>query len=241
MLSRKQREIQERHQLLLNLSRDLFTKQGYFNVTMDTIAKEAEYSKGTIYQHFNCKECVIAELYIRFLVLIDTLFQRVVERTDLTTKLRMTLIMEAFISVNELCPDDINIKDLAISQTFSSKVKSELIEHITSLELNNTVRVIEIVKEAMEQGELVPAGHACAEDIALGCWAMGQGTFSLFNSSCLPDMMREHSPAELVRMNTTFYLKGIGWEQTEFSAEQQQQLAEMKQVFTETINEYIKS
>ena len=43
----------------------MLLEKGYLGLTMDRIADEAEYSKGTIYQHFTCKEEIVAALGIR--------------------------------------------------------------------------------------------------------------------------------------------------------------------------------
>ena len=61
-LTRKQREIQEREELILDVARDMLVERGYLGLTMDRIAKAIDYSKGTVYQHFASKEDLFAEL-----------------------------------------------------------------------------------------------------------------------------------------------------------------------------------
>ena len=61
-LSRKQREIQEREALILEVAREMLLERGYLGVTMDRIAQAIEYSKGTVYQHFSSKEDVLVAL-----------------------------------------------------------------------------------------------------------------------------------------------------------------------------------
>ena len=58
-LTRKQREIREREQLILDVARDMLLTRAYLGVTMDRIAQEIEYSNGTVYQHFSNKEDVL--------------------------------------------------------------------------------------------------------------------------------------------------------------------------------------
>lgn len=64
-LTRKQREIIARKELILDISAKLIAEQGFSNFGMDRIAELTEYSKGTIYQHFQCKEEVLMHLCIR--------------------------------------------------------------------------------------------------------------------------------------------------------------------------------
>lgn len=55
-LSRKERERLTRESEVLSAAEKLFTRKGYENTTMDEIAKEAEFTKRTLYQYFISKE-----------------------------------------------------------------------------------------------------------------------------------------------------------------------------------------
>ncbi len=59
-ISRKERETQLRKQIILEAAEKLFLSKGYEETTMDEIANEAEFSKGTVYKYFFSKD----ELYI---------------------------------------------------------------------------------------------------------------------------------------------------------------------------------
>ena len=61
-LTRKQREFEQREQLILKIAREMLIQQGYLGLRMDHIADRIEYSKGTIYQHFPNKEEIILAL-----------------------------------------------------------------------------------------------------------------------------------------------------------------------------------
>ena len=58
--SRKQRETELRKQIILEAAEKLFLSKGYEDTTMDDIANDAEFSKGTLYNYFESKE----ELYL---------------------------------------------------------------------------------------------------------------------------------------------------------------------------------
>src|SRR6185437_16047392 len=61
-LTRKQREVQDRERRILALARSMIVEDGYHGLSMDRIAEALEYSKGTIYQHFSCKEDILMAL-----------------------------------------------------------------------------------------------------------------------------------------------------------------------------------
>jgi AcrR family transcriptional regulator len=59
---RKQRKYEQREALLLAIARKILLHGGYHGLTMARVADSAEYSKGTLYQHFSCKEELIITL-----------------------------------------------------------------------------------------------------------------------------------------------------------------------------------
>jgi TetR/AcrR family transcriptional regulator len=58
--SRKERETELRQQIILEAAEKLFLSEGYEGTTMDQIAEQSEFSKGTLYNYFKSKE----ELYL---------------------------------------------------------------------------------------------------------------------------------------------------------------------------------
>ena len=61
-LTPKKREILERESRILAVARPIVVREGYHGLNMDRIADALSYSKGTIYNHFSCKEEVIIAL-----------------------------------------------------------------------------------------------------------------------------------------------------------------------------------
>lgn len=62
-LSRKEREFQARRKEILEAATRLFAHKGYYGTTMSEIAREAEFSTGSLYNFFRNKE----ELYFKLL------------------------------------------------------------------------------------------------------------------------------------------------------------------------------
>ena len=68
--------MQDREQRILELARVMIVREGYHGLSMDRIAEEMEYSKGTIYQHFSCKEDILMALVNQTMERRLDLFQR---------------------------------------------------------------------------------------------------------------------------------------------------------------------
>jgi AcrR family transcriptional regulator len=64
---RKEREYARRKSLILETARRFFRRRGFGSVTIDDIAAEIEFSKGTIYSHFASKEEIFAQILLEHL------------------------------------------------------------------------------------------------------------------------------------------------------------------------------
>lgn len=63
--SLKERQRNEREQLILQAANELLLERGYHDTSIDDIAARVGISKGTIYQHFDSKEKIVAALFQR--------------------------------------------------------------------------------------------------------------------------------------------------------------------------------
>lgn len=75
-VTRKQREVQRREQMLLDIGRRMLIEHGFAGLSMDRLAEATEYSKGTIYQHFSTKEDLVAALAVQSIERRLELFNR---------------------------------------------------------------------------------------------------------------------------------------------------------------------
>lgn len=62
---RKEKEKEIRRKDIIEAAERLFFTKGYGNATMDDVAKEAEFSKRTVYVYFNSKEQIYFEIMIK--------------------------------------------------------------------------------------------------------------------------------------------------------------------------------
>jgi AcrR family transcriptional regulator len=71
-MSRKEREFQARRQEILAAATRLFANQGYHGTSMSEIAREAEFSTGSLYNFFRNKEELYFELLQEKISLLET-------------------------------------------------------------------------------------------------------------------------------------------------------------------------
>lgn len=79
---RKEREREQKRNLILDCSEKLFFTKGYTGTSMDDIASEAEYSKGTMYTYFKSKDEILAHIYKRAVSLLYTMFKQYTSKKE---------------------------------------------------------------------------------------------------------------------------------------------------------------
>lgn len=241
VMTRKQREIQQRHELILDKARGLFVQHGYHSVTMDMIAKEMEYSKGTIYQHFNSKEVIIFSLCTRLCRLMFSLISDVGDQTQLNPRMQMLLIQEAFILIQELCQDDVQIKNLADSESFKTKVPDIVINESILIDQKTFAIVVQIVNRAIDKKQLHLGAQASSDDVAMGCWALAHGIYLLTETNSCAANLKLSPPKQLLRLNSQLFLDGAGWEKFTITDKRMQFIEQYTQKFKTTIHKHYHS
>jgi AcrR family transcriptional regulator len=77
---RKQREREQRTNGIIEAAERLFLSKGYYDTTMDDIAKASELGKGTLYLYFRNKEEVYSAIVLRGVRLMNGMFREAVAR-----------------------------------------------------------------------------------------------------------------------------------------------------------------
>ena len=77
-LSRRERERRRRRQAMLDAARSVFAEKGYADATLDEIAEQAEFGKGTLYNYFERgKEGLLFAVFADILDEIEALIRTV--------------------------------------------------------------------------------------------------------------------------------------------------------------------
>ena len=75
-LTRKQREMERRTSEILRVARPILITEGVQGLSMDRVASQMEYAKGTIYNHFPNKEEIVLALAVESMELRRNLFEQ---------------------------------------------------------------------------------------------------------------------------------------------------------------------
>lgn len=209
-LTRKQREIQDRQERILDVARTMLMDGGYLGLNMDRIALALEYSKGTIYQHFGCKEDIILALVNETQQKRLELFQRAATFRGLSRE-RLAAIgftCELFV---RLFPEHFNVERIVRASSIWEKTSEEGRRLMRSCESRCIGIVAGVVREGVAAGDVTLPESLSPEDLVFGLWSTTFGGYSLIATSDSLAELGIREPFEAIRQNITHVLDGYGW------------------------------
>ena len=173
---RRRRERENRKSLILRAARRLFFEKGFKHVTVDSIAKKAELSKGSIYLYYNSKE----EIYTQILLNdIDKFHERFADVLKNPGNAAEALVRFAGIYIDFFLNDRELFRILMtfMLHTNNMNLPVELNNHIVRT-MNRTITIIEqIFRYGIDQGEFPSSMDLRMNRNAL--WGMLNGIISL--------------------------------------------------------------
>ena len=210
-ITRKQRELIEREKLILDTAQTLLHQQGYNHLTMDRIAETVEYSKGTIYNHFESKEDLVCSLGCRSINNLIEIFERAYHYQG-STRERYSAIGIGYSLYHQLHPMDSQAIQIVKSNTIREKISSSKLAEMESLEHRITKIAQSIVQEGVDCGDLDMKYQSHVSTIVFGCWSMYYGAL-LLDQSDIPLQDLGFSPVvKMLWQNSNAYLDGYQWQ-----------------------------
>ncbi|TNF38245.1 MAG: TetR/AcrR family transcriptional regulator [Gammaproteobacteria bacterium] len=208
--SRKQRELYEREQLILDTAQHILNIEGTSGLTMERIAAEIEYSKGTIYNHFATKEDIIGAISCRCMINLVELFSRAAHYCG-SNRDRISAIGIAHSLYAQLHPVEVQNLQIIKSRDVRERISKAKQEEILQLEQRVTGIALNIIKDAMIEGDIPADEHYAPDGILLGLWSMGYGSNLLHLSDIPFEKLGMRSPLELAWINSNKLLDSYRW------------------------------
>ena len=128
---------------ILHFTRELFIKNGFYNTSMDEIAKELRMSKKTIYKHFPTKMALVEEVAFHFKDTIKTNILKIIDEPSDSSISKLKAIIRFFLEIS-IKVDKKWFEDL---QTHAPKVWEQIEKTRKELILGNIAKIIELGKE----------------------------------------------------------------------------------------------
>ena len=206
----KQREISQREDKILEIARGIVVKEGYHGLNMDRIADAVSYSKGTIYNHFSCKEEIIIALAAKTAAKRVELFRRAAEFRG-KPRFRMLAIGLAAEKFVRDFSDYFMFEEIIMLPSVREKTSEKRQSVIQGCELQCMSVVAGIVRDAIARKDLQLPENVSPEELVFGLWSMTSGAYSIVFRSDSLDQIGLHKPFETVRDHVAALLDGFSW------------------------------
>ena len=209
-LSPKKLEIQEREQRILAAARSIVVREGYQPLSMERIADTVEYSRGTIYNHFSCKEEIIIALAEKGAAKRVEMFREAASYQD-NSRFRMLAICYAAERFVISFPDYFLFEQIFNLDSVREKTSHQRQQLIHTCEVQCMGIVTGVVRDAIAHGDLTLPADVSPERLVFGLWALTSGAYGLaFTSQSLPQIGIT-DPYAVVRIHVCHLLDGYGW------------------------------
>ncbi len=210
-MTRKQRELFEREQLILDSAQKILQKEGMQGLTMERIAADIEYSKGTVYNHFSSKEEIISGISCRCMSSLTEMFGRARDYSG-SHRERIAAIGIAQSLYAQLHPLETQNMQIIKSPAIREKVSEEKQLRLFQQEQNITSIVLEIVRDAINDNDIPKDQPHIPHSIMLGLWTMGYGS-NLLSMTAIPfEKLGMQDPLEMAWVNSHKLLDSYQWQ-----------------------------
>lgn len=205
---RRARERAERERLIVEHADVLMARHGYHGLNLDELANRIEYSKATIYNHYESKEDLLAAVDLHHLSRRADLFGRALTFPGHTRE-RMFVVGWADRVVSATFPHWSTLHQLMCSPSFMEKVSAERQGALKRTSTRCFTVAYEIIRQAKANGDLSDSSTPEAQ-ILSGLISMAKGAHLMEANDDLPEEAGIQ-PLQMLNENYHIYLDGVGW------------------------------
>ena len=206
---RRERDLRRREALILDAAEDLLVAHGYLGLNFDRLAERVEYSKGTLYNHFDTKEDIVLALGSRHLLERVHLFERAAAFAGRSRE-RMVAIGMADDVLAEGESTPFQVMQMAKTPSLWEKTSPARRAVYTRQEARCSEILEEVVRAGVADGD-VAISAAGAREVSFGLMTMCLGTHLVSTAPGWSDSIGLATPRAALRANQHRLLDGIHW------------------------------
>jgi len=150
-LERRLREKNQRKKSILEVAGRLFKTKGFFNTTIEEIAREAELSVGTVYLYYKSKEELYVSMVFEAMDIFGEHLQKILNE-PLKPSQKIRKVWDFFYIFKLNYPFYFNILLLLNNKEFTEGISKDIINEINKKSGRNFRLAEQIVMECMKSG-----------------------------------------------------------------------------------------
>lgn len=206
----KQLQIQNRELKILEIAREHVVSEGYHGLNMDRIAEEIKSSKGTVYNHFGCKEEIIIALAVQTMEKRAELFQDAAQFKG-GSRQRILAVGHANSYFFQKFPDHFRFEQMLRIDSIWEKTSAKRRMLVKSCEMKCMAVVAGVVRDAIATEDLVLPEGTSPEDLVFGLWSISLGAQTIMASSESLTDLGVKNPALALRFHIQKILDSFHW------------------------------
>lgn len=209
-ITRKKREMDQREREILHLARATLLKEGFSGLSMERLAAEMQFAKGTIYNHFPNKEEIVAALAIESMDFRHRMF----ERASISmpgSRQRMAAIGCACNLYAAHCREHFAIEEMVRKDSVLEKSSETRQRLVYQCEQRIMSVVAGVVRDAVAVGDLTLPNNMSAEEFVFGFWALMYGSQVLMATSPALVEIGVSDPQRSIRRHGWTLMNGYQW------------------------------
>jgi len=149
---RRERERERRRNEIIDAAEKLFLSKGYDDITMDDVAADADFAKGTLYVYFRSKESLFYAVVLRGVRRMHTMFAAAA-KTETIGLDKIYSIGVAYYEFSKKYSEFFKLISYAESERFSCRDDENALE-LTKVSQNNLNIMLESIRMGQEDGSI---------------------------------------------------------------------------------------
>jgi AcrR family transcriptional regulator len=203
--------LEAREEDILSTALQIIGKEGVAGLTIDRVVAQLPFSKGTVYNHFCCKEDLLTALCNKSIEGLSEMFKRAAEFEG-NSRERMLAIGFAYMLHSQLNPTEFMLVISAKTPAVREKSSAKQQEKHLALESQLLGSILNVINAGLASGELGLLPHLSPSQVAFSVWAMSFGTIALLHESLERCSVRTEMMLERELINhTNMVLDGLNW------------------------------
>lgn len=208
--ARRERDLRRREDLILDAAEDLLLAHGYLGLNLDRLAERVEYSKGTLYNHFETKEDIVLSLATRHLAERVRLFERAAAFPGRTRE-QMLAVGMANDVLAEGGASPFQVMQMAKTPSLWEKTTPGRRAEYARLERRCAEVLEEVVRAGVAAGD-VALNPVQGRELAFGLMALCLGAYLVTSAPGWTENIGLDAPRAALRANQHRMLDGAGWQ-----------------------------
>ncbi len=194
----------------MSVAWEILMSEGYQGLTIERVAKQTGFSKGTIYLRFGSKDGLVVALGLEARTILLEVLRRALQIPGRPRE-RMAALGEAARYYAHHFPEHLRVVKLIEAETLLSRVSESERDEMHQHDMDIFMLVAEIIQEALDAGDLALEPGESIHGLGFTFWALMDGVFGAIYGGAPLENAQIHDPFTEIITSAQRMMDGYGW------------------------------